>query len=1022
MKKIYFLLISAMIINLGVLAQIKIDKNTFGDVTVRSIGPASMSGRIAAVEAVNSDPRIVYVGTAGGGVWKSKNGGTTFEQVFKKNIQAIGAISIDQQHPDTVWVGTGEPWTRNSTSVGDGVYVTHDGGKTWENKGLRKTERFSYIAINPKNPNVVYAAALGPLWSDSPERGLFKTSDGGANWDKVLYIDEKTGCSSIAIDPDNPERLYAGFWDFRRKPWFFRSGGDGSSFFISDDGGKSWNKITEGLPKGIWGRVHVEINPLDNNIVYLLIEAKKTSFYRSKDKGKTWELMNNNSNMVGERPFYFGFFVPDPIDTNRVYKPGFALQVSDDGGKTFMSPSIKGGNFHSDVHGLWISPSDNGFMYMATDGGLFISRDAANSWEFCRNIPVSQFYHVSVDNAKPYNVFGGLQDNGSWIAPSKSAGGITNNDWKRVGWGDGFNVLRDPADDNIMYWQWQGGGTRRAYLDTRELKDIKPYSDDGTKLRFHWNTPLVIGSKSGNLYMGSQFLFTSSDKGNSWRKISPDLTTNDPQKLNQEETGGLTIDNSAAENHCTIFTIAESPFDENIVWVGTDDGNVQLTRNGGESWEKLNVNIQGVPPTTWVSYIEPSNHDIATAYITFDGHRYGDRNAYVYKTTDFGKTWQNIADENIDAYCHIIKEDLLNPNLLFLGTEYGLFISIDGGSGWTRFSGDMPKAAVRDMAFQARENDLVIATHGRGIFILDDLSPLQDLTLEKTQKNIAFLNSRPYKMGFNYGMGGSTGDDGFRGSNPSESLMINYYMKKRHIFGDMSLEIYNSNGEMIKTLPAGKRKGINRVKWRMRMEKPKVPSSVQLLGNAMVGPEYPPGDYFVKIIKNKDTIQGNLKVEYYDNPHHTIADRDKRHEVLMEAYNMLEDLAYLDNKIIEIRDQAMQKADSVPDPTSKKLKSLSKEMNDLRTRMLATKEGRITGEERLRERLGEIYGGVMGYNGMPTKSQIEGLKELKLQKKSFEQQVDDIIKNKLPSFDKKLRKAQITPFHITDKKSFMEKK
>ena len=1021
MKYLYLSLLSVILLSFTTQSQTKISKHIFGDLTVRSVGPATMSGRIAAIDGVNNDPRVLYVGSASGGVWKTKNGGTKFEDIFEKEIQAIGDICIDQNHPDTVWVGTGETWTRNSTPVGNGVYVTYNGGKDWKHKGLEKTERIGNIVINSQNPNTVYIGALGPLWSDSEDRGVFKTTDGGENWENVLFVDKTTGCSSLAMDPQNPERLYAGFWDFRRSPWFFRSGGSGSGLFISDDGGKTWEKSTKGLPQGIWGRVHVEVNKVDNNIVYALIEAERTSFYRSSDKGLTWELMTDNTS-VGDRPFYFGNFITDPVDTNTVYKPGFRLGVSDDGGKTFMSSSVKGGNYHGDVHDLWISPKDNNFMYMATDGGLYISNDKGNAWNFCRNLPLSQFYHVNVDNDKPYNIFGGLQDNGSWIAPSKSAGGITNDNWKRIGWGDGFNVIRDPNDDNIMYWQWQGGGTRRAFIDTRELKDIKPYSDDGTKLRFHWNTPMVIGPKSGKLYMGSQFLFVSDDTGNSWKKISKDLTTNNPAKQNQEETGGLTIDNSTAENHCTIFAVAESPLDDKIIWVGTDDGNVQLTKDGGETWENLISNFEGVPANTWVSYIEPSNYDKATVYITFDGHRMGDRKAYVFKSTDFGKTWGNLTTDNIDAHCHIIKEDLVNADLLFLGTEFGLFISLNGGENWVRFINKLPKVSVRDLVFQKRENDLVIGTHGRGIYIMDDLTPLQNLTVEKLSENLVFLNSRPYQMGYNYGMGGSTGDDIFWGSNPSGSMMITYYMKKRHIFGDMTLEVYSPKGEKIKTLPAGKRKGINRVKWAMRMEKPKVPSTVQLLGNAFAGPEYPVGDYGIKIIKNKDTIHGTVKVEYYENPHHTLADRNKRHEVVMEAYNMLEDLAFLDNQIKEIRDQSIQISDSTSGSLAKKLKTLSAEVDAIRKEMMATKVGRITGEERLRERLGEIYGGVMGYDGAPTQSQIVGLEELKLQQKEFENQVAEIIEKQVQPLNKKIEKAGYSLISITDKEKFMEKK
>jgi len=774
------------------------------------------------------------------------------------------------------------------------------------------------------------------------------------------------------------------------------------------------------LPEKPWGRVYVDFSPVDQNTVYLLVEAEKTAFLRSNNNGDTWEKMNT-TNAVSDRPFYFGYLVPDPVDTNRVYKPGFRLNMSEDGGKKFQSPAVKGGNYHGDIHALWIDPNDNEFMYLGTDGGVYISKDQAKTWSFCRNLPLSQFYHVSVDNDRPYNVFGGLQDNGSWMGPSKAAGGITNMSWKNIGFGDGFNVLRDVKDDNIMYWQWQGGNLRKMFLDTRENKDIKPYSEDGTKLRFHWNTPLVIGAKSKDLYTGSQFVYRSSDFGNSWQVISPDLTTNDPEKLKQEETGGLTIDNSAAENHCTIFTISESPLDDQVIWVGTDDGNIQLTRNGGESWENLVENINGLPLTTWCSHIDASKFDIATAYATFDGHMQGDQAVYIYKTTDFGKTWANLATEDISGYCNVVKEDLKNPKLLFLGTEFGLYVTIDGGKQWTRFTGKLPKVSVRDLAFQERENDLVIATHGRGIFIIDDISPLQQLTVEKLNESMMFLKSRPYKLGHLGGYQSFNGDDDFRGRNPSSVVNITYYLKKRHIFGDMFIEVYNEEGEMIKELPAGKRKGINRVEWRMVMEKPKVPSSVQLLGWAMIGPSYPPGDYLVKIIKNKDTIQGTVKVEYDENPHHTIADRDERHQYIMKAYYMLEDLAYLDNQMVEIRDQAASKADSTQGKLEKKLKLLSEEMSEIRSQILATRIGRITGEERLRERIGDIYGGLMSYQGKPTKSQIAGLAELEEQMTNFEEKINTVVSEKLPGINQKLEKAGISSIKLTDKESFLEK-
>jgi photosystem II stability/assembly factor-like uncharacterized protein len=1020
MKRSILFFLVALISSAG-FSQTKIDKNTFGDVRARNLGPAVMSGRIATLDAVMSDPRILYVGTAGGGIWKSENEGTTFKPVFKKNIQAIGAITIDQKHPDTVWAGTGEPWTRNSTSVGKGVYVTYDGGENWKLKGLDSTERIARIVIDPKDSATVYVAALGPLWSAGEQRGLFKTTDGGTNWEKILYVDENTGCSGFAINPGDPDIMYAGFWDFRRHPWDFISGGKGSSFFMTTDGGKTWDKIEEGLPEKPWGRVYVDVSPADPNVVYLLIEAKKTSLYRSEDMGKTWTLMNNNSGDVGERPFYFGFFVPDPVDTNTVYKPGFALQVSDDGGKKFMGASVKGGFFHSDVHALWINPNDHNMLYLGTDGGVYLSKDRGATWKFFKNLPVSQFYHVNVDNEKPYNVFGGLQDNGSWIAPSKSPGGIGNNDWNNIGYGDGFNVIRDPSDNNIMYWQYQGGNVKRMYLDTREFKDIKPFTKDGTKLRFHWNTPLIIGAKSKALYTGSQFLYKSTDKGDSWKILSPDLTTNDPAKQEQEKTGGLTIDNSAAENHCTIFTISESPLDENIIWVGTDDGNLQITQNGGKNWDNVINNIEGIPPTTWVSYVEASNYDKGTAYVTFDGHRYGDRNAYVYKTIDFGKTWTKLSDDNIESYCHVIKEDLKNPDLLFLGTEAGMYLSINGGEVWSRFTGNLPKVSVRDMVFQPRENDLVLATHGRGIYIIDDLTPLQNLTMDKVNQKMAWLGSKPYSLGFSGVSQEFNGNDGFGAPNPSNTVMINYYMKKRHIFGKMHIEIFNSDGKLIKKLPGGKRKGINRVAWNISMKRPKVPASVQIMGAVFQGPDFPPGEYLVKVIKNKDTIQGTVLIKYDDNPHHSVADRDLRLKTVMQAYNMLQDLAYLDLQMREIRDQSKQFAGKTKGGLHKKLLALSDKVEGMRKEIVATKEGRITGEERLREKIGTLYGGVISYLGKPTESQLSGITELQKEMDQYLNSMNEITEKEIPALNKKLEKAGQSGFKLTDKDTFLKK-
>ncbi len=530
----------------------------FGSINARQIGPAVMSGRITSITGVNTDPLTVYVGAAAGGAWKTTNGGTTFKPLFDEHTQSIGTITIDQKHPDTIWVGTGEINVRNSVSVGDGIYRSTDGGKNWQHLGLENSERIAKIIIHPENPDIVLAAVMGNLWNSSEDRGVYKTTDSGKSWEKILYVDENTGCSDISISPQDPDLLIAGMWEFRRTPYSFKSGGKGSGLYISKDGGSDWEQIDIDKDAGELGRISVSFSEVDPAIAYALVESKNTSLYRSLDEGKTWE-KRTSSSLVSERPFYFSALFPDPVDTNKIYKPGLSLYVSNDGGKIFNTPFIEGGRVHSDHHALWINPKNNSHLYLGTDGGLYISYDKGSTWNFCNNLPLSQFYHVAVDNQKPFNVYGGLQDNGSWFGPSKSPGGITNSDWESIGFGDGFNVIPDRTDDHFIYWQWQGGNTIRYNRQTKEAKEITPSSDDPEiKLSFNWNTPVIQSPAiPGVLYIGSQFLYRSTDRGDSWTKISPDLTTNDPQKLKQETSGGLTTDYSTEKNHGTIFTISE---------------------------------------------------------------------------------------------------------------------------------------------------------------------------------------------------------------------------------------------------------------------------------------------------------------------------------------------------------------------------------------------------------------------------------------------------------------------------------
>ena len=552
---------------------IEIDSATFGGLRARDIGPAVMSGRIAAIDASAADPVTVWVGSASGGVWKSDNAATSFKPVFDDHTQSIGALRIDPSDAETVWVGTGETWVRNSVSVGSGVYRTTDGGDSWEHLGLEGTERIAKIAVDPTDSDTVFVCATGHLWNANPQRGVYKTTDGGTNWELVFSIDENTGCADLDMDPQEPSILYAAMWQFRRYPDFFTSGGPGSGLYQSTDGGETWNELTNGLPAGEKGRIALAIAPSRPSVLYATVEAENTALYRSDDLGSSWKRTDDSMN-VQMRPFYFSELVVDPRDHNRLYKPGFTLTVSTDGGDSFSGLFGAGFNFgtvHSDHHALWINPLNPHQLILGTDGGAYVSNDRARTWRHVRSLPVSQFYHVSHDMEWPYNVYGGLQDNGSWKGPSRSPGGITSGDWQVVGGGDGFWAFADPQDANTLYVEYQGGMLSRVNVATGESKSIKPYAREGEeKLRFNWNTPIHLSpTVPGTIYYGSQYLHRSTDRGESWETISPDLTTDDPERQRQEKTGGLSIDNSTAENNATIYAISESPRNSQVIWVGS---------------------------------------------------------------------------------------------------------------------------------------------------------------------------------------------------------------------------------------------------------------------------------------------------------------------------------------------------------------------------------------------------------------------------------------------------------------------
>jgi photosystem II stability/assembly factor-like uncharacterized protein len=1006
----------------------KFDSETISGLGARNIGSATMSGRIAAIDAVQEGQRLtVYIGAASGGVWKSLNGGSTFKPVFDKQpVQSIGAVTIDPKNPKIIWVGTGEPWTRNSTSIGDGVYKSIDGGENWSNMGLKDSERIAKILVDPSSTNTVYVCAPGKLWSDSDERGLYKTTDGGKTWTRILKgPNASTGCSMISMDKQNPRTIYAGLWDFRRKGWTFRSGGEGpnavsgSGFFKSTDGGASWTELNEksatGLPSKPWGRIAIAVAPSKPATVYAFIEAEipKDGLYRSDDGGKTWRQLDRSQNMIW-RPFYFANLIVDPKDENKIYKPDGSLIASNDGGESFSNIS---GGAHGDFHDVWINPNNTDNLITGDDGGVWYSFDGGNRWWKGNNLPVSQFYHVSVDMDMPYHVYGGLQDNSSWIGDSAYPGGITNDRWENIYGGDGFWVFADPSDNDYVYAESQGGYIGRVNRKTHESRGIQPLPEyKEKKLRYNWNTPIHVSpTQNGTIYLGAQVLFRSRDHGQTWERISPDLTTSDPEKQKQEQSGGITVDNSSAEMHTTIFSICESPKNPNLIWVGTDDGNVQVTRDGGKNWKNVVGNIKGLPKNAWVSSIDAGHFDEGTAYATFDLHTFGDMRPYVYKTADFGQTWTPVVAPagNVRGYAHVVKEDLVNKDLLFVGTEMGLWVSLDGGRQWAQYKGgNLPNVAVRDLAIHPRDKDLVIATHGRGIWIIDDITPLRALTPANLAKEAAFVEARPTFQIIPAGGGWANGDAVFTGDNPTEEAVITYYQQKRHIFGDLKIEILDESGKLLSTVPSSKRRGLNRATWSMRLKAPRVPTAASAAFSASTGPRVLPGNYTVKMTKDKNVYTTRLQVMPDPRSKHTPADRRAQFDLSMKLYNLLGDMTYAVDRINGVRLALDSAAAKLPakDPLATRLRTASAQVDELRRKIVATKEGgAITGEERLRENLADLYGNVNNYEGRPARTQAERTDAIARELADIVRDFDAWLAKEMPGLNSALSGKQLPP-------------
>lgn len=1012
MRKLFLFLITGTVSLLHAQNIPSLNTAQFQVLGARALGPSTMSGRITAIEGGYADGQLnLYVGTAGGGIWKSQNGGQSFNPVFDKYTQSIGALAIEPGNTRVVYAGTGESNMRNSVSFGTGIYKTTDGGNNWQKLGLDSTEHIAKIQIDPSDKKVIYVAAPGPLYKSSLHRGLFKSADGGKTWDKILFIDENTGCADIAISPTNPNIIFATTWEFRRKPFSFVSGGAGSGFYKSVDGGRTWKKLTIGLPEGNLGRIIVTANPSKPSHLLALVEAKQSGLYQSSDDGESWSLLTTATGLMA-RPFYFSTLVIDPKDPKRVYRPSYDFSYSNDGGATFSNTVIGGVVPHADHHALWINPNNTDMLFLGTDGGIYLSYNKGITWQFLNNLPVPQFYHVSVDNQTPYNIYGGLQDNNNWMAPNTAPGGVAATDWKALGGGDGFWVQPDLIDEKIIYAESQGGEMYRINLRTGLSSNMKPKKQSGEEdHRWNWNTPIVTG-KSGlknaagkplsNLYVGAQYLFRSRDNGVNWERISPDLTTNNKAIHNKSENSeSITGDNTSAENHGTIYTIVQHPANENTIWVGTDDGNLMVTNNGGKTWENKNAGIAkaGVPAQAWISSIELSMHNPKRIFVTLDHHMYGDNNTYVVVSNDGGNTFSRFESEEFSGYAHIIREDFKTPDLLFLGTESGFFISLNAGKSWMRSKyQNLPwYSPVRDIKIHPATSDLVIATHGRGVYIVDNIQPLREMVKSDLSKSFLFYPIQPFK--YEYGAQfpqAASNLTGYTGASKSLAPTFYYYLKERS--NDVvKIEIYNSDNKKIKDINGTGVKGLNKVMWTLTSNPPKVAkggfvaqSSVQYAG--VFGPKVPAGNYRVKIKAGKDSTEQVLQVLPNPSAGLTAAALQKLYQQNMRMFTLIEQLAEMVTNIDSSLNRYAKDTTSSELSKSQKAKEKFAALDSFKKELLELNRKSIFFDEvKFRRKLTDFYLDLVTALEPLSPNQEKGIDLLEAEFKQYQQRLKSIF-------------------------------
>ncbi|MGI9166572.1 MAG: VPS10 domain-containing protein [Pyrinomonadaceae bacterium] len=991
----------------------------------RSIGPANMGGRIADVEGVPGDPNLVYVASASGGLWKTTNGGVTWKPIFERQgTISIGDIALAPGNPDVVWVGTGESNPRNSVSFGDGVYKSTDGGLTWQNMGLRDSHHIAAIAIHPQNPDVVYVGALGHAFGPNDERGVFMTTDGGRTWTRTLFIDNAHGVSDLDIDPTNPNILYAGMWSFERKAWTHRSGSEKGGVFKSIDGGRTWKKLTNGLPKLI-GRIGVRVAPSNPNVVYAIMEAKEGTLYRSDDRGETFKQVSQDSRIVS-RGFYYTTIRVNPLNENHVYAVASTLYVSIDGGKSFRSIT---GRTHIDYHALWLDPKNPKRIWQGQDGGVAVSQDGGEAWEYVNNIPLGQFYQIHADNRLPfYYVMGGLQDNGTWTGPSRTRepAGIMNDDWRMISFGDGFYVINHPDDPERYLSESQGGNILHTDFRTREQQAVNPAGRGsgggpatGQKYRFNWNAPIIASPHDKQtVYLGGNVIFKSPDFGKTWEPISPDLTTNDPEK--QKDAGGpIAIENSTAEYHTTIISLAESPVQRGQLWAGTDDGNLQLSNDGGKNWANLVGSVSGLGANSAVSHIEPSRTSARVAYVAFDRHTLDDFRPYVFKTSDGGKTWQNISGNlPAKAYVQVVREDPKNASLLYAGTEIGLFVSYSGGADWVPLNlKNLPHVAIHDIVIHPRENDLILGTHGRSIWILDDATPVQQMTPQILNGDAHLFPIRPalrFTTRFTrYGIG----DKVFTGPNPPYGALISYYLKdKLDDKTTFSIQILDRTGKLVQEIdkPA-KEQGLNRVTWNLRfggaeVRRPPSEEETAFTGPPR-GPQVLPGTYTVKVTIGPKTLEERVEVRLDPAINVPPADLQAQLDLTQTLRDMQSAantaLRYLDS----IKDQLKHTQTTVKtlnkEPDKELIKALEdyvKQVETLQDRVARRTEGLgLGGSAQVADRVGGLFFALEGTNAAPTPYQRQYFEEFRPEFRARMEEVNKFIRDTVPQWNENLR-------------------